>query len=194
MKVLFLGYRDSPLVDFLREEGEEVIVFEEEVDPLFIKKNAIDLIICYGYRHIIEKDVLEMFSGKIINLHISYLPYNRGADPNFWSFREGTPKGVTIHLIDKGIDTGDVLLQELIELSDAESLRSTYDILQIAVQKLFINNWIALKEGKIDPKRQIGRGTYHRSSDKEQLIAEIKDQWLDIPIAELINKINTIRS
>ena len=36
----------------------------------------------------------------------------QGAHPNFWSFYDNTPSGVTIHLIDAGIDTGDVLYQK----------------------------------------------------------------------------------
>ncbi len=48
----------------------------------------------------------------IINLHISFLPWNRGAHPNFWSFYDDTPKGVTIHLIDEGIDTGAIIYQK----------------------------------------------------------------------------------
>ena len=38
-------------------------------------------------------------------MHISYLPFNRGAHPNYWSFKDNSPKGVTIHFIDNGIDT-----------------------------------------------------------------------------------------
>ena len=43
---------------------------------------------------------------------MSYLPWNRGADPNFWSILEDTPKGVTIHIMDESIDTGDILYQK----------------------------------------------------------------------------------
>ena len=40
----------------------------------------------------------------IVNLHISYLPFNRGSHPNYWSFVENTPKGVSIHEIDEQIE------------------------------------------------------------------------------------------
>ena len=52
---------------------------------------------------------------KIINLHIGYLPYNRGAHPNFWSFMDNTPTGVTIHEIDKNIDTGKIIYQKIVD-------------------------------------------------------------------------------
>ena len=48
----------------------------------------------------------------MINLHISYLPYNKGAHPNFWSWVKNTPKGVSIHLISEKIDAGDIIFQK----------------------------------------------------------------------------------
>ena len=47
-----------------------------------------DLIISFGYKHIIKKEVISNSNIPIINLHISYLPWNKGAHLNFWSFNE----------------------------------------------------------------------------------------------------------
>ena len=52
---------------------------------------------------------------KIINLHISYLPYNKGAHPNFWSFADNTPSGVTIHEVNENLDSGNIIFQKKIE-------------------------------------------------------------------------------
>ena len=54
---------------------------------------------------------------------MSYLPYNRGAHPNFWSFVNNTVKGVTIHEIDQGIDTGKIILQKSIKFDLKKNLR-----------------------------------------------------------------------
>ena len=51
----------------------------------------------------------------ILNLHISYLPFNKGAHPNFWSFAENTPSGVTIHKINKKIDSGNIIYQKILD-------------------------------------------------------------------------------
>ena len=53
-----------------------------------------------------------------------------GQDPNLWSFIEDTPKGVTIHEIDEGIDTGDIIFQKEIVLNSNETLASSYEKLQ----------------------------------------------------------------
>jgi len=193
MKVLFLGYSDSPLINFIKNNGDEVIVTEEKINASFIKKNKIDFVVSYGYRHLIKKDVLEILPNKVINLHISYLPFNKGADPNFWSFIEDTPKGVTIHIVDEGIDTGDIILQDIVELFDTDTLKTTYGILQSSIQELFINNWNNIKTQIIKPKKQIEKGTFHKSTEKEQYISGIKDKWFDMPILELVDYVGDLQ-
>ena len=54
--------------------------------------NNFDLIISYGYNKIINERYLKKLIRPPINLHISYLPYNRGSHPNFWSFVDKTPQ------------------------------------------------------------------------------------------------------
>ena len=106
MKILFLGEKINPVYKWLINNKEEVINKTEKISLEFVKKEKFEFIISYGYRHIISINIIRFMGNKIINLHVSFLPYNRGADPNFWSFIEKSPKGVSIHLIDKGIDTG----------------------------------------------------------------------------------------
>ena len=70
-----------------------------------------DVIISFGYRKIIKK-FLQSLKRPIINLHVSYFNFNRGSHPNFWSFIEGTPKGVSIHEINEIIDSGNLILRK----------------------------------------------------------------------------------
>ena len=104
---------------------------------------------------------------KIINLHISYLPYNRGAYPNFWSFYDGTPKGVTIHHLDEGVDTGDILFQKEITFSkDEDDLAKTYNRLLKEVQELFIEKWEDILEGNfISQPQSKETGSSHTLDD-----------------------------
>jgi methionyl-tRNA formyltransferase len=54
-----------------------------------------------------------------LNVHPSLLPQNRGPEPLFWTFREGRDvTGVTIHLMDERMDSGDILAQEAISVPD----------------------------------------------------------------------------
>ncbi|MDR1912465.1 MAG: hypothetical protein LBQ52_09005 [Helicobacteraceae bacterium] len=112
--------------------------------------------------------MIETLPHSVINLHIGYLPYNRGASPNIWSFIENTPCGVTIHEIDQGIDTGDILLQEKIVFDKKlETLASAYKKSSDLIQELFRKNWQALKNQTISPIKQPNGGSYHNSKALE---------------------------
>ena len=125
-----------------------------------------DLAISFGYRHILKENVINSSSAPIINLHISYLPYNRGAHPNFWSFYEGTPSGVSIHLIDKGIDTGPILFQKYANFpKNATTFIQTYDFLIELIEQLFVENIQQIITKSYQPKNQKHKGTYHRIAD-----------------------------
>ena len=183
--VLFLGNAHSRLFQFFKEK-ENTIVTNKKITPDFIIKNHIEFIISYNYKYILKEDIINLFDpNKIINLHISYLPWNKGADSNFWSFIKNSPKGVSIHLIDTGIDTGDILLQETVNFEKEINLRNSYNKLQETIQDLFINNWLKIKQGKIIPQKQEKKGTSYLSKDKQDFIKGIEDKWLDIPIKEL---------
>ncbi len=120
-----------------------------------------DWIISFGYRHIISNKILKITKNPIINLHISYLPYNRGSDPNYWSFKDNTPKGVSIHFVDKGIDTGPILIQKKVTFSKDETLKTSYNKLINEIQILFFQNFKMIIEGKLVPKKQVGLGSFH---------------------------------
>lgn len=97
-----------------------------------------DLIVSYDWPKIIN---LEGIPG--INLHIAYLPYNRGADPNLWSWLENTPKGITIHWMDASIDTGNILVQK--KFSDEKlaemTLSESYRFLHEEIEKMFLEHF-----------------------------------------------------
>ncbi|AUT60902.1 formyltransferase family protein [Paraburkholderia terrae] len=188
MKVLFLTSGDTarPLADWLGQR-EALTVRETPVSAQEIAALAPDLIVSHSYRHILKRDVLAAAPDRFINLHISLLPYNRGADPNLWSFLDETPKGVSIHLIDEGIDTGALLLQREVSFDeDSETLGSSYATLQQTIGELFMENWSSLRDGRIAPRAQSGAGTFHRASEfaalKDSLLGN--DGW-NVPIPVL---------
>lgn len=166
MRILFLGNNDSPLISFLKRCGESVVSTADPISVAAILAGKHDFLISYGFRHILKEDVLSFFPNRAINLHISLLPWNRGADPNLWSFLENTPKGVTIHCLDKGVDTGNILIQREVDIPKNSTLRSSYDLLQNEIQNLFCANWEGLKAGTIPGRRQSGASSVHRLKDK----------------------------
>jgi len=182
MKILLLSPHKH-LVEFLESNGDEVVCTFDLVTEEMLE--GVDFIISYAYRRKIEMDIIERFRGKAINLHISYLPYNRGADPNLWSFLEDTPKGVTIHYLDGSIDTGKILVQENVEFDiENDTLRSTYKRLSESIEALFIKNWVYIRTGMLDSRPQL---TYHRKMNKDRFQHLLGRGW-DKPIKDIIGK------
>ena len=155
------------------------------IDLAYLLDMHADTVVSCGYRHIIKDPILSAYKGRIINQHISLLPYNRGADPNFWSIYDDTPKGVTIHLIDKGLDTGPILMQKRLELDPEMTLRTSYQYLQDEMVKLWSVFWPAWCDRKIKPTEQCGEGTYHRSSDLDAIRGLLAIKGWDTPISEI---------
>jgi len=180
MNLLFLGPEKEPqlvLLDFLSDEGNSITRYEEKLNKENIAKCKYDFLISFGYRYIICKEILDYFKGKAINLHISYLPWNKGADPNLWSILENTPKGVTIYQMDCDLDTGQIIYQEEIFFDEDDTLKSSYEKLQTGVVKLFKANWENIKNNKVMPKEQEGKGSYHKSSDKKKYMELLTNGW-----------------
>jgi len=163
LKILYLGPKNNKVYNFISNHYPYINPTENKIHPSFIKEH--DWVVSYGYRHILKKEHIQSSNNPIINLHISYLPWNRGADPNYWSWVENTPKGVTIHAIDEGIDTGDIFIQKEIPLQNNETLSSSYNKLKNEIEDLFINNFENIIEGRILPQKQQKGGSLHYMKD-----------------------------
>ncbi|SES14366.1 methionyl-tRNA formyltransferase [Tranquillimonas rosea] len=174
------------LADQLRARDWDVELSGDKLGPEKAAKPS-QLIVSYGYRHIVDRATIAAVSGEIVNLHISLLPWNRGADPNIWSFLEDTPKGVTIHRLTPGLDRGPIFAQRRVEFDEAEeTLASSYEKLQNVVREVFLDNVSAIAQGRIAPWPQEEGGSSHRSAE----LASYRDALLghegfDVPIPTL---------
>jgi len=109
------------------------------------------------------------------------------------SFIENTPKGVTIHLIDEGIDTGPILVQKKLKFDETlETLRSAYEKLHKEIQELFKQNWNDIKTGKIKPIAQEMKGNLHYKDDFKKIEYFLIDQGCDSNILKLKRRLKTV--
>ena len=84
-----------------------------------IKSLNLDLIVCVNFDQILKKDIINLPTIGCINTHASLLPKYRGRAPLNWAMINGEEySGVTVHFIDEGIDTGDIILQEKIKIDE----------------------------------------------------------------------------
>lgn len=187
-----MGPKNIRMMEFLTRSGDCIIHKEElltERDLL-----GVDYIVSYGYRYMINKRIIQAFYRKAVNLHISYLPWNKGADPNLWSFLEDTPKGVSIHYIDAGLDTGEIIAQKAIAYTCNDTLKTTYTRLKNGIEDLFCENWDKIRANTVVAKRQrFSEGTYHKSTEKNQYEYLLVDGW-DTKVNVLINAASRIKA
>lgn len=191
MKILLLGEKSTLLENSLKIRMHNTEIYNDKINIEFVKNY--DFIISFGYRHIIKNDVIKEKQGRIINMHISLLPYNRGADPNLWSYLENTPKGVTIHLMDEGLDTGDIIVQKkVIDDEENDTLKTSYDRLISEITDLFVNKMDDIlynSEKMAYSQKQLENGfyTFHYLKDKEPYMHLLKDGY-DTKVKLLKNK------
>jgi methionyl-tRNA formyltransferase len=173
MEVIFLGINDVGMrvYEWLCDRGSvdvlSLLTTKEQLN--LVEKLQPDIVVSVGYRHILPEKILSIPERGCINLHPAYLPYNRGANPNVWSIIEDTPAGVTLHYMDDGIDTGDIIARKKVETSFNDTGKSLYQRLEQAQFELFTENWSKIESGDIDPISQEEVGTYHEVQDFEEL-------------------------
>ena len=89
---------------------------------------APDLIVSIGFRQIFPAEIVRLPSWGCINLHGSLLPKYRGHAPINWAIIQGEKEtGVTVHYINEGVDTGDIILQEAIPIYDSDTALEVYE-------------------------------------------------------------------
>ncbi|MDB4490888.1 methionyl-tRNA formyltransferase [bacterium] len=165
----------------------------EVLSPSKITKSLIDkvrdispdYIFSIYYRKILPKSLLSAARYSSINIHPSLLPQYRGPVPTAWTIENGEKDfGITIHLMDEGIDTGDILVQEKYPVIENETGFELYSRGMKLGFELLKNNLSEIINDKITPKPQIGIGSYYGKKSGKHTIS-----WQDT--AEKIN--NKIR-
>jgi methionyl-tRNA formyltransferase len=122
----------APPVKILAQQlGLPVFQPEKVKDPSFLEKFyqlKPDMVVVVAFGQILPKDIIDYPPLQCLNIHPSLLPKYRGAAPINWPIVRGETKtGVTIMLMDEGMDSGDILTQEETQLGDTETYGELHD-------------------------------------------------------------------
>lgn len=117
------------------------------------------------FGHILRRPILDVFPRGVVNLHPSYLPWNRGAHTNVWSIVERTPAGVSLHVVDEGVDTGPLIARREVPVHPTDTGRSLYLRLEEAALALFSAAWPSLADGSATATAQPEGGSLHRARE-----------------------------
>jgi len=89
----------------------------------WLEEHGVELVVLAGYMHLLTKPFLDRFPGRVVNVHPSLLPAFPGAHALEDALAAGVAEtGVTVHLVDEGLDTGAVLAQEVVPVEPRETL------------------------------------------------------------------------
>jgi len=144
----------------------KIINFESKKIISFCKKKKFDLGIILGAR-ILNYDLIKSFKIGILNMHPGLLPFQRGLDCHKYAILNNMPQGASVHIIDKFIDKGIILLREKIKVDYEDSVSDIFFKLQEKEQELMIKvlknfnrikkykpNFFGTNYGRIDNKNE----------------------------------------
>ena len=148
----------SPVKEKAMEAGVLVLQPEKVKDPAFFPElEALqpDVIVVVAFGQILPETVLNLPEYGCMNVHASLLPKLRGAAPIQWSVIDGdSESGVTIMQMDKGLDTGDILLVEKYRLAPKETGGSLFDKLSELGGPLLLKALDLAEKGELSPVPQ----------------------------------------
>lgn len=122
----------------------------------------------YGY--LFPEALIRLFPRGMINVHPSLLPWNRGIYANVWTLIDRTPAGATVHYIDPGVDSGDIILQKEVPVEPIDTARTLYEKLCTACVDTFRDSWDLVRRGEARRVRQdLTQGSVHRRKDVDAI-------------------------
>ena len=163
---------------------------EDTISIQKLKSINPDFIVVVAYGQILTKQILDIPKYGCINLHASLLPKYRGAAPINWCIIDGEKEtGNTTMLMDEGLDTGDILMSNKVEITENMTAGELHDILMEDGANLIIKTLKKFKDGTIIRKKQ-GKTCTNYAKMLNKNIAKINWQLDAKDIKNLIRGLN----
>lgn len=145
----------------IKVNDEETLDLLDEIKP--------DVIVVVAYGQILRKHILELPKYGCINVHASLLPKYRGAAPINWAIINGeTKSGITTMMMEKGLDTGDMLLMEEVDIKETDNAEDLHDKLRVIGGDLLVKTLFKLEANELKPiKQNHDISSYAPMMDKE---------------------------
>ena len=139
--------------------GLPVLQPQNAKDPAFLeelKQYDAELFVVAAYGQILTEDVLFLPKYGSINVHGSLLPKYRGAGPIQWSIINGEAQtGVTIMQMERGLDSGDMLLKEALPITETDTYGTLTEKMANLGASLLLKTMDAIQNGTVKPEKQV---------------------------------------
>ena len=178
-------------IQVARQRGVQALEPSSPNLPEFVeamRRLSPDLLFAVGYSQLLRKQVLSIPRLLSVNFHASLLPAYRGKHPVFWALRNGERwAGLTVHVMDAGLDTGDILYQVRVRTREQDSVATLYDRIMDRSVKLVGLLVKAAEESTLRPRPQPeGGASYYSSVDEDDFRldwtrdAEVLRRWIQL--------------
>lgn len=158
----------NDISELAEKQGANTVVFATE-EQLLGHCQALggqfDLGLLAWWPKIIRERMIAMPRLGFLNTHPSLLPFNRGKHYNFWAIVEQVPFGVTLHRVNAGVDTGDIVAQRSIGYGWQDTGKTLYEKATTAMADLVLETYPRLRTGEIESWPQPDGGSFHRASE-----------------------------
>jgi methionyl-tRNA formyltransferase len=136
----------------------------------FIRQYDADLFISVACPIIFRRELITIPRIDCINIHNAPLPKYRGMLPNFWQLYHGEREaGITVHRIDAGIDTGDIIIQQYVPIKSNESLHELIVKTKREGAKIIKGIIEDFRDGKVQYRKMEGEGSYFSFPTRESV-------------------------
>ncbi|EFU76948.1 methionyl-tRNA formyltransferase [Lachnoanaerobaculum saburreum] len=181
----------TPVKELAQELNIPVLTPSRMKDEALLERlnsERADFFVVVAYGKILPKEILDMPKFGCINIHASLLPEYRGAAPIQWSIIDGKKKtGITTMLMDEGLDTGDILKQYELPISDNETGGSLFEKLALLGGEAIVDTIDNFNN--ITPKKQ-GESTTGYAKMISKSMGDIDFNKSAIEIERLIRGMN----
>ena len=136
---------------------ESRVDFDAEISRL-IEHYAVELVVLAGFMKLFQPPFVEKYKNRIINVHPTLLPAFPGAHPVADTLAYGVKiTGVTVHFVDKGIDSGPIIAQSAVPVLDTDDQESLHNRIQVEEHRLYpeVIKWYAQGKLKVEGRKVI---------------------------------------
>jgi phosphoribosylglycinamide formyltransferase-1 len=167
--------REARGLQYAAESGIEYKVFVKQKDDSrqsyfdriisFLEERAVDLICLAGFMKLLSKNIVEKYRNRILNIHPALLPSFPGENAQAQAVEYGVKfSGCTVHFVDEGVDSGPVVVQEIVPVMDDDTeqtlaeriLKKEHQAYPLAV-RLFCEDRLIFKGRKVMRVEMEGR-------------------------------------
>ena len=149
---------DQTLRDFSVKNNIDYFAHENVNSDEFIsiiKKYNCDLFVSMSFNQIFKSKIINLTKYKIINCHAGKLPFYRGRNVLNWVLINDEKEfGITVHYVDKGIDTGNIILQKSFQVTDQDNYKTLLNKAYIECANILYDAILMFKKGKVKSYKQ----------------------------------------